>query len=210
MVSWQYSLKSFVGASGSVAPTSPLPVLFFSCRISNEWGCNVFAGDPTVVHPAKLADRVYFASVGAKMLAAADNQAFFLTSSMPGLRRWLKHDYIDVLKMDCEGCEYSIARDVLAEDPDFFHRVGQFAVELHVGKYDMKTEEYIYSTAMLFKLLEEAGMELQHQFVVPCSGEQEAAGCWDSLHDIGLPCRGGKQCHNYLFARPDNGTLPAT
>lgn len=36
-------------------------------------------------------------------------------------------------QMDCEGCEYALARDVLAEDPAFFHHVSQFAVESEEG-----------------------------------------------------------------------------
>jgi hypothetical protein len=56
-------------------------------------------------------------------------------TSMPGLRRWLGHERVTILKADCEGCEYSLARDVLEEDPDFFQHIDQFTVEVHYSRY---------------------------------------------------------------------------
>ena len=41
------------------------------------------------------------------------------------LRRALGHPHLAVLKMDCEGCEFTLARDILAHDPLFFGRVDQ-------------------------------------------------------------------------------------
>jgi hypothetical protein len=39
-----------------------------------------------------------------------------------------------VLKMDCEGCEYSIYTSVMEHDPNFFQRVDQFALEVHLSR----------------------------------------------------------------------------
>eukprot|EP00882_Tetradesmus_deserticola_P032288 GHRQ01036584.1.p2 GENE.GHRQ01036584.1~~GHRQ01036584.1.p2 ORF type:complete len:125 (+),score=20.56 GHRQ01036584.1:54-377(+) len=55
-------------------------------------------------------------------------------TSMPGLRKWLGHERVAILTADCEGCEYSIARDVLQEDPGFFNHIDQFAVQVHYSR----------------------------------------------------------------------------
>lgn len=34
--------------------------------------------------------------------------------------KWVGWDHLDVLKMDCEGCEYALARDILKEDPGMY------------------------------------------------------------------------------------------
>lgn len=86
------------------------PCVFYSFGISNdysfdtfmdsEWHCTGIACDPTITHPSKLGNNVYFLNAGAKMLSDADNQQFAMVTSMPNLRRWLGHSHVDVLKMD--------------------------------------------------------------------------------------------------------------
>jgi hypothetical protein len=101
---------------------------FYSLGISNDysfdrdlapkWGCYSLAADPTVTNPSKLHPNVTFHSIGAKMSTASP---FHIVTSMPALRKWLGHFHVTVLKMDCEGCEYSLGEDIASEDPSILH-----------------------------------------------------------------------------------------
>ena len=51
------------------------------------------------------------------------------------------------------------------------------------------------------KQLKDAGLHLSDVDVVGCRPRDEALGCMDILHDVGIPCGKGKSCHNYLFSR---------
>lgn len=83
----------------------------FDIEIGN-WGCRGFAGDPTVQHPSKLHENVTFHSIAATMLQ--DNEERLINkggnvewwyTSFPKLRYFLGIKTIDILKIDCEGCE---------------------------------------------------------------------------------------------------------
>jgi hypothetical protein len=116
---------------------------------------------------------------------------------------WLKHDRIAVLKMDCEGCEYTLAADVLDEDPMFFSKVDQFAIEVHWSRFWLKSRAELNAIARLFQLLEEAGFKLMHSDMVPC-GEETATGLLPELQEymsVLFAPRPNMHCHNYLFAR---------
>lgn len=170
----------------------------FDADVANQWGCQGFAADPTVIHPAKIHANVTFHSIGAKMRGPSP---FPLVTSMPSLRKWLGHNRIAILKMDCEGCEYSLAEDVAVEDPHFFDHVDQFAIEVHVSKNWLHSEDALRSLGMLYRYLEDAGLELQHAEVLGCDPKHEQMGCMAELEEMGYPCGLGKSCHNYLFAK---------
>lgn len=190
------------------APAPDQPCNFYSFGISTDysfdtdlatrWNCTGFAADPTIVHPSLLHSQVTFHSVAAKMLTPSQ---FTVTSSMPALKKWLGHDFIDVLKMDCEGCEYSLAKDVWFEEPDFFNHVGQFAVEMHTSRAWLKTQEAVYSLGRLFYMLDKAGLVLQDAEITGCARIKEEEGCMEEVIESGFPCGVTKSCHNYLFAR---------
>eukprot|EP00890_Picochlorum_soloecismus_P006466 jgi/Picsp_1/6820/NSC_04159-R1_hypothetical protein VOLCADRAFT_115955 [Volvox carteri f. nagariensis] len=103
--------------------------------------------------------------------------------------------------MDCEGCEYSLAKDVAFEDPSFFKKIGQFAVEIHVSKVWLNSTEHLYSLGRVLQYLEEAGFRLAHSAIGGCAPLDENPGCMETLAQVGIPCGRGKSCHNYLFAR---------
>jgi hypothetical protein len=184
------------------------PCQFYSFGISNDysfdtdlarkWGCHGFAADPTITHPSKLHPNVTFHSIGAKVRTAS---AFQIVTSMPALRNWLRHSHVTVLKMDCEGCEYSLGEDIALEDPSFFTHVDQFAVEVHVSKNWLETQDARYSLGLLYYFLDEAGLKLQHAEILGCDPRKESIGCMDEFTEMGYPCGLGKSCHNYLFAR---------
>ena len=172
----------------------------FDIHLAENYSCQGFAADPTITHPSKLHSNITFHQIGAKMLRAEQDQKWFSTS-IPSLMKWRRDERIDVLKMDCEGCEYSIAKDVCLESPQFFESVGQFAVEIHMSKVWLNSSEYIFSLGKLFQALDEAKLKLAHSSIRGCAPADEEAGCLDILDDVGIPCGKGKSCHNYLFAR---------
>lgn len=100
-----------------------------------------------------------------------------------------------------QGCEYSLAPDVLSEDPNFFQHVQQFAVEVHFSKKWCTSTEELYSFATLLELLSEVGLELIETMVTPCAAHDQATGLLPELQSrTGMRLHEG-HCHNYLFAR---------
>ncbi len=160
-----------------------------------KWGCRGFAADPTVQHPSKIHPNVTFHNIGAVMLQ--DNEERLINkggkvewwmTSFPKLRSFLGIEKIDVLKIDCEGCEISLARDILREDPDFLKRVDQISIETHMTKTWITTREHVYYFGMLLILLEEAGFLMEWSSVFGCSKRHEVTGCIEDVLDTGWPC----------------------
>jgi hypothetical protein len=106
--------------------------------------------------------------------------------------------------MDCEGCEYSLAEDVQADDPEFFSKVDQFAVEVHWSRVWLKSVKEFHSIARLFELLEEAGLKLMHADLTQCGPADQATGLLPELKEpmsVLFAPQPDHHCHNYLFAR---------
>jgi hypothetical protein len=165
-------------------------------------GCRGAGFDPSDLasgYKAVLEKNLLFLAVGANSLDQVP--AHWVMSSVPGLAKLFNMHKLAVLKMDCEGCEYALARDIIIEDPYFFHRVEQFAVEIHVGKFLMTSKEHLQNYGRLLKLLIDAGLELQDASLAPCSPEDENKGCYPGLVENGYPCKFGIMCQNLLFAR---------
>jgi len=151
-------------------------------------------------HPSTLSEGVLFLPMGAKTLDPEDTAEFLLVTSIPAFRKEHQHD-LAVLKMDCEGCEYSIARDVELGDRTFWFHVQQFAVEIHVSKRWVKTDAHIYYLALLFHQLEEAGLVLSGGEQTSCSPSDESLGCPELLLEVDFPCQPKGMCLNFFFAR---------
>ena len=106
--------------------------------------------------------------------------------------------------------EYSLARDILVEEPDFFHHVDQFTFEVHLNQYWLNDTESFYYMALLYKLLHEAGLEVMGTSIGGCGWQVEEYGSMKELIDMGYPNAGAKRlhgrrsCHEYLFARVKN------
>jgi hypothetical protein len=171
--------------------------------VADTWGCTGFAADPTIVHNSTLHPGVTFHNVAANSPWASSGSKNWIQTSVPALRKWLKHERVNVLKMDCEGCEYSIATDVLSEDPEFFQAVDQFAVEVHWSMMWMQGRAEMYAMASLLDLLEAAGMQLMHVDLTPCGAFAAKSGLLPELKPFMSVLFEGPQlhCHNYLFAR---------
>lgn len=196
-----------IGSTGHTlcGPAPPKPCHFisfginddpsFDREVANSWGCRGFAGDPTVHHPSKLHELVTFHNIGATTLQDNEErlinkggQVEWWSTSFPKLRYFLGLEKIDLLKIDCEGCEVSLARDMLREDPWFLHHVDQISIETHVTKTWMTTREHVYYFGLMFALLEEAGFKMEWSSVFGCSKRHEVAGCMPELEQYGWPC----------------------
>lgn len=104
---------------------------------------------------------------------------------------------LDILKMDCEGCEYAIASHVLREDPFFFRQVQQFNLEAHVDSNNLMTDAHLAGFEQLLELLHEAHLRLVHAEFGVCGAGKHM--CLPSLLALGYPC--SMTCQNLLFAR---------
>jgi hypothetical protein len=111
------------------------------------------------------------------------------------------HSWLNVLKMDCEGCEYALARDVARFDPGFFSKVGQFALEVHVSKRWLNDTLHLHYLGLLYHMLFSQGFELTHWSIAGCGFASEKMGCMLELDEVGMPCGVRRSCHNLLFSR---------
>ncbi|KAJ3056200.1 Methyltransferase-like protein 24 [Rhizophlyctis rosea] len=203
-------------------PPKSKPCTFYSFGIDNDysfdtaldesWQCNGILLDPTVNHSSTPGPRLNFFRIGATLLSSSDLggsgstmrgtvASEWLTTSVPSLKKFLGHRKIDILKMDCEGCEYSLARDIAREDPTFFKNVDQFAVEVHISKNWIKTSTHVHYLGLLYHMLQHYGFRLMHSEITPCHPSDEALGCPRELLDAGYKCGPYMMCHNYLFSK---------
>lgn len=173
----------------------------FDSDLVDLWNCTVFAADPSVTHPSNLyKGRVYFLQAAANTLEDAPSH-WHMTTSVPSLRRWLKLDTVPLLKMDCEGCEYSLASDVDAEEPDMWNKIQQFVVEIHVSKLWISSFNHVHNLALLWTQLREAGLKLVNVEQGGCAPVDEEPGCPSELIESDFPCYSRGMCINLLFAR---------
>ena len=173
----------------------------FDTMMADDWGCKGVALDPSVTHPSKLHPKVTFHNIAARTMDAAEDAQWDLVTTVPGLKKFLGHERVNVLKMDCEGCEYALARDILREDPRFLHSIDQLAIEIHVSRKWLKSEEHAHHLGMLYALAKEAGLRVVETVFGSCHPDDEAPGCHPVLQHAGFPCEKEKMCINVLFAR---------
>lgn len=150
--------------------------------------------DPTVNYPENLLPGVKFLKKGANLPHPRIEGPFL---SIPKLRKEMGHP-IFALKMDCEGCEYSLAVDIQKDDPDFFLSVLQFNFEVHLPKAFASTDTDVYNLGRLFRLMYLSDMKLVHVDDGRCGPPEQQEGCHPLLNSTGFPCEPG--CRSYLFA----------
>jgi len=190
----------------------------FDNEFAKAWNCRGFAGDPSVDHPSHLNPLVTFHNIGLTMLRPTyrdrkiDPKDDWILASLPQVRELVGWDYLDLIKMDCEGCEVSMARDILAEDPSFLDKVGQISIETHATRTWVNSTEELYYYALMFPLLEDAGFKLIWTSVFGC-GKYEHDGCMPEMSEkMNMTCGNrrrsaanyvpiGWSCHDWLWAR---------
>ena len=173
----------------------------FDLELANEWKCQGVAFDPSVEHKSKLHPNITFHMIGAKTLSDDVDRQWQLVSTVPQLQSCFGHTSIDILKMDCEGCEYALARDIEQYNINFFETISQFTVEIHVSKRWIQTPQHLINFGKLLYFLEKANLHFMHTILLPCGGADEALGCPQELIDVNYPCESGKMCQNFLFAK---------
>lgn len=195
----------------------------FDVQLAEEWNCRGFAGDPSITHPSKLHPLVTFHNIGLQVVRSNAEQQKdptgddWILVSLPSLRKILGWDYLDIVKIDCEGCEVGMAQTILAEDPSFLSQVGQISIETHATRTWVNTTEELYYYALMFPLLEDAGFQLIWSSVFGC-GKYEHDGCRPEMQrDMNMSCGNrprnernlvpiGWSCHDWLWARTTTAT----
>lgn len=174
----------------------------FEKDLADRFHCHGFASDPTTQYPSNIYKNVTFQQLGAQLLqpnmeqsSDQSNQPWWV-ANIPLLKKTLGVPHLNVLKMDCEGCEYALARDIIKDDPTFFDHVDQFAVEIHLAKEWLKDKETLYYYGILLKLLHDSGLRLHHTQRASCAPEHTKTGCIEDFL-----CESANRCHNYLFAK---------
>lgn len=114
------------------------------------------------------------------------------------LRSWFGHP-LYALKMDCEGCEFVLANDILDHNPHFFDFVYQFNIEIHTPKPIMTKDEYSYDLGRMYRLLRRSGLELHDFDEGTCAVWQLRKGYQLTLISSSFPQYPG--CQSFLFAR---------
>lgn len=113
-------------------------------KMASIFGCDVYAFDPTSSFPEKIAPRVTFHKLGLQG-EGTDNVAATHSTTYdaidPSRLRTLgeivallghEHRHIDVLRLDCEGCEYGVLKELACNGDS--HLVKQLMVEFHFQK----------------------------------------------------------------------------
>lgn len=108
--------------------------------------------------------------------------------SVPSLLKLFNIDYLDVLKMDCEGCEYSLADDVGRDDPDFWSKIGQFHVEIHTPKKWIRDHAHAMGLGRLLHQLKANNFVMASYSGGQVSPYDTASGCLQEMSDYGWPC----------------------
>jgi hypothetical protein len=184
----------------------------FELDIRKKFGCTVFALDPTVNYNAEIADGVYFIKWGAPSQATAEwlgPQDGWISVSPVALSKLVATELpIPILKMDCEGCEYKLYEHIVQLEPNFFQRVDQLAIEIHLSKnLGMATDHDALMWGKTLVLLERAGHKLQDVSIGSCAAVDEATGTAQLMAETGYANKEDQKpgdrghCHNYLFAR---------
>ena len=171
----------------------------FDQEMYEKYRCTGLALDPTVDHPYNITQGVTFLKAGAHSSGEDSLPPGSVVWSVPSLLQVWKAPFLHVLKMDCEGCEYQLAYDVMQDDPNFFHRILQLNIEIHLPKAYMKSDVEAKGLAKLYRLLTAAGLHLIHMDEGKCSNNDQKAGCSSRIVAAGIPCVPG--CQSFLFSR---------
>ncbi|KAL7463518.1 hypothetical protein ACHAXS_003879 [Conticribra weissflogii] len=185
--------------------------------MANTFGCEVFAFDPTSNFPEVIAPNVRFYPFGVYQTrdhfgneSARSNNYFLSQSShynsidptklrtLGEIVAHLGHEErpIDVMKLDCEGCEYGVLKQFACRrgrsDTDEPNRhktpfIKQLMVEFHFQKnLGMRSDQYILLAAEAIQCLEQDGWGIVSMEKRGC-GEDDAEYIDEALKIIKEP-----------------------
>ena len=183
----------------------------FESNLGSKFKCRGFATGLIHSKPSKLGPTVSFQNLGLTTLRETNEEKPVWNTSIPVVQKFLGLEHADVLRLDCEGCEIALTRDVLTQDPSFFNRYDQISVKKHASKAFVDSEEELYYFGLMFPLLEEAGHLLVTSKVVACKGKHETQGCRPEFNEWGYYCGKGeddaqersRSCQDFLFAKEE-------
>lgn len=159
---------------------------FVSYGVSHDWsfesslsslGCQGLSLDPSVSLPPELVPGVLFVPIAANVLniSNAERVENWTYLGIPHMLGWYGH-HLAALKLDCEGCEYSVAADVEEDVHSFFSRFSQLNVEFHLPRHFMRTPQHAVMLGRLVLLLRENGFRFQHHDGAGCGTKREDEG----------------------------------
>lgn len=183
----------------------------FERNLGDKFKCRGFVTDPIQSKQSKLGPTVSFQNLAMTKLRPTNSEKPVWNTSIPVIRQVLGLEQSDVLKLTCEGCEIALTRDVLTQDPSFFHRFNQVSTKKHASKAFVESDEELYYFGLMFPLLEEAGHLLVSSNVVGCRGQHEKPGCRSEFQEWGYHCGNGgdesnkihRSCQHFLFAKEE-------
>jgi Methyltransferase domain len=110
-------------------------------KMAKLFGCQVFAFDPTQNYKRNLAPNVSFYSLGLQGKDTDMSETHGIEyariephklRSLSQIMHQLGHDKLDVLMMDCEGCEWGVLREMWCNNHP--PKVDQMVIEMHFQK----------------------------------------------------------------------------
>ena len=196
----------------------------YSVGIADNWqfdeamgrlGCEVHSFDPTVDLPSELAQRVTFhkmgfayAGIGETKLADAYNAVDGPLLSLEQVADRLGHRgrRLDVLKIDCEGCEWGIIQELGRPHPPLTGP-DNLVLEIHLSKeYGIRSMQDVESVAQLFRYLFEptSGQPFQRFHYHENVGFSTHRSIFQPLAAAGM--KHGSCCRELGFMRQPNAT----
>ncbi|KAJ3225867.1 ribosomal RNA processing protein [Clydaea vesicula] len=178
----------------------------------SKWKCKGFLIDSVSNKKSELKENLKFFKLHVNLLYNEikfenNNRNHFdnlFKTSIPALKRFLNHSRLSFLKIDCDGCEFALARDIAVEDPHFLKNLDQILIKFHVSKNWMKNEFYLHNMGLIFYLLEKFELKLVKFEIKLCETKKviDFKGCPKFLSGIGFPCgTEGNTCQEFLFSR---------
>lgn len=197
----------------------------FDTNLAKDYNCSGVVHNPTLIDTSPVEGvNITFKQMGAPvlMIGGTEGGPQFEVQPPTEAGKVFNDSQISVLKMDCQGCEYAIASNVLKDDPKFFHKVDQFALRAHVDKRFLATQEHLHEYNRLLQLIDEAGLKLMDARLTGCGEDKDWTkfrppivglarqshfiresvheSCLPELMSTGYEC--SLNCQNFLFVRP--------
>jgi Methyltransferase domain len=174
----------------------------FDQDIHRMHGCEGVAFDPSITHPSILnGTKLRFLQLGLRAPSHLEYGSTWDSINFATFRAALGHRHLAVLKVDCEGCEYQMYRDIVAAQyPDFFRTIDQVAFEVHAYSKFAATDALALDLGRMYVLMRRSGLTLVSAVLTAC-GDSSGYLCDNAVFkEAGYPCtRVG--CQDLGFAR---------